>query len=259
LIFDNLKFNQINGLASTNQQIKEYEPDLIIINLFDKKINSFLVLSETVNDEYSKNIPTIAFIEELKEKGELKSINNKLIEATLIARNHPLKALNIIKNRIDLINNSIFSMRVCDNKKTKEVSIKKTLFDKKKDQNDKIKVMVVDDDNDALFTIGEIIDNLGYEPIYASNGFECLEKLEKQSPELILLDIMMPKMDGFETIKRIRENPKFNNLNVFALTAYAMLSDKEIIEKNGFDGLFTKPINTNLLEKKLKIIFSEVE
>jgi len=68
----------------------------------------------------------------------------------------------------------------------------------------------------------------------------------------------MPQMDGFEAIKRIRNDSRFKNLNVYALTAYAMLSDKEIIEKNGFNGLFTKPINTHLIEKKLKSIFSEV-
>ncbi|MCP5060962.1 MAG: response regulator [Ignavibacteriae bacterium] len=250
LIFDELKINQINGNASTSHLIKEIEPDLIIVDLFDKNINSFLVLSEIAKDEYSKNIPVVAFVEKLNDKEEIKTINNKLIEATLISQNHPLEALKTIKNRIDLINNSIF------NKKVKEDSFGKVPVIKNEKRNEKIKVMVVDDDNDALFTIGEIIDNFGYEPIYASDGFECLKKLEKESPELILLDIMMPKMDGFETVKRIRENPKFNSLTVFALTAYAMLSDKEIIEKNGFDGLFTKPINTNLLEKKLNSIFS---
>jgi len=252
LIFDELKINQINGKILTNQLIKKHEPDLIIVDLFDKKINSFLTLSEIASDEYSKKIPIIAFIKEVTETKEIKNINNKLIEATLISQNHPLEALKIIKCRIDLINNSIFS-------KSKNEEIQNEILNTKKViRDDKIKVMVVDDDSDALFTIGEIIDNLGYEPIYASDGFECLDKLEVHEPELVLLDIMMPKMDGFETIKRIRENLKFNSLNVFALTAYAMLSDKEIIEKNGFDGLFTKPINTNLLEKKLKSIFSSV-
>ncbi len=66
---------------------------------------------------------------------------------------------------------------------------------------------------------------------------------------------MMPKMDGFQTIKKIRENKGYAKLNVFALTAYAMLSDKEIIEKNGFDGLFTKPLNTSQIERKLSQIF----
>ena len=68
----------------------------------------------------------------------------------------------------------------------------------------------------------------------------------------------MPKMDGFQTIKKIREDENFCNLNVYALTAYAMLSDKEIIEKNGFTGLFTKPINTIQIERKLNQIFNAI-
>jgi CheY-like chemotaxis protein len=80
--------------------------------------------------------------------------------------------------------------------------------------------------------------------------------LKSENPDLVLLDIMMPKMDGFQTIKEIRINPNTKELKVYALTAYAMLSDRDIIEKNGFDGLFTKPINTIQLEKKIKGILN---
>ena len=253
MIFDELKVNQINGKISTAKLVKKYEPDLIIIDLYDLEANPFSILNELNQDKYSQSIPTIAFIEDIADEKEVVDLNNKMIEATLIAQNHPLETLQIIKNRVELINNSIFKT---DNKL--KINKNEEEFTQEKTSNDKIKVLVVDDDNDALFTIGEIIDSLGYEPIYASNGYECLEKLEKDIPDLVLLDIMMPQMDGFEAIKRIRMDTRFKKLNVYALTAYAMLSDKEIIEKNGFDGLFTKPINTHLIEKKLKTIFSEV-
>ncbi len=253
MIFDELKVNQINGKVSTTKLVKKYEPDLIIIDLYDLEANPFLILNELNQDKYSKCIPTVAFIEEIAEEKEMLNLNNKIIEATLIAQNHPLEVLQIIKSRVEHINNSIFNI---DDKSSKSLNNKN--FTQQKTNNDGIKILVVDDDNDALFTIGEIIDSLGYEPVYASNGYECLEKLDKDIPDLVLLDIMMPQMDGFEAIKRIRNDSRFKNLNVYALTAYAMLSDKEIIEKNGFNGLFTKPINTHLIEKKLKSIFSEV-
>jgi signal transduction histidine kinase/CheY-like chemotaxis protein/HAMP domain-containing protein len=253
MIFDELKVNQINGKVSTTKLVKKYEPDLIIIDLYDLEANPFLILNELNQDKYSKCIPTVAFIEEIAEEKEMLNLNNKIIEATLIAQNHPLEVLQIIKSRVEHINNSIFNI---DDKSSKSLNNKN--FTQQKTNNDGIKILVVDDDNDALFTIGEIIDSLGYEPVYASNGYECLEKLDKDIPDLGLLDIMMPQMDGFEAIKRIRNDSRFKNLNVYALTAYAMLSDKEIIEKNGFNGLFTKPINTHLIEKKLKSIFSEV-
>ncbi len=256
MIFDELKVNQINGKISTAKLVKKYEPDLILIDLYDLEANSFLVLNELNNDKYAKDIPVVAFIEEISGEKEILNLNNKIIEATLIAQNHPLEVLKVIKNRVDLINNSIFN--IDNNSVNKNISNRNNPNIKKKKGSEKIKVLVVDDDNDALFTIGEIIDSLGYEPVYASNGYECLEKLDKEIPDLVLLDIMMPQMDGFEAIKRIRKDARFKMLTVYALTAYAMLSDKEIIEKNGFDGLLTKPINTHLLEKKLKSIFSEV-
>ena len=253
MIFDELKVNQINGKVTTAKLVKKYEPDLIIVDLYNLEANSFSVLNELNQDKYSRSIPTVAFIDDLIDEKEILELNNKIIEATLIAQNHPLETLQIIKNRVELINNSIFNV---DDKL--KINKNNEVHTQKKINDDIIKVLVVDDDNDALFTIGEIIDSLGYEPIYASNGYECLEKLEKDIPDLILLDIMMPQMDGFEAIKRIRTDTRFKNLTVYALTAYAMLSDKEIIEKNGFNGLFTKPINTHIIEKKLKSIFSEV-
>ena len=70
----------------------------------------------------------------------------------------------------------------------------------------------------------------------------------------------MPQMDGFETIKRIRGDEKFAKIPVIALTAYAMLDNKNIIEKNGFNDLVTKPINSKILAAKMsKFLLSKVD
>ena len=113
------------------------------------------------------------------------------------------------------------------------------------------KILVVDDDNDTLFTVGEILQNLGYETTFATNGVECLNSLENSVPDMVLLDIMMPKMDGFETIKKIRSMPKFSNLLVIALTAHAMLDDKFIIEESGFNDLIPKPVDNVTIKFKI--------
>lgn len=117
--------------------------------------------------------------------------------------------------------------------------------------------MVVDDNNDTLYTIGEILKDLGYETIFASNGVECLTILNTRIPDIILLDIMMPQMDGFQTIKRIKAESKYSTIPVIALTAYAMLDNKGIIERNGFNDLITKPVNTIELETKIKKYLSK--
>jgi two-component system chemotaxis sensor kinase CheA len=114
------------------------------------------------------------------------------------------------------------------------------------------KILIVDDDKDTLYTVGEVLHGLGFELYYATNGIECLKQLENLKPDLILLDIMMPEMDGFETINKIRSNSLWKNFLVYALTAHAMLDDKYIIEGSGFDDLITKPLDSTSLQIKVK-------
>ncbi|MBS4036471.1 MAG: response regulator, partial [Ignavibacterium sp.] len=116
----------------------------------------------------------------------------------------------------------------------------------------KTTVLIVDDDPDTLFTLKEIVQKANYRTIIAKNGKECLELMECEIPDIILLDIMMPVMDGFQTIKKIRKSKKFNSLPIFAITAKAMQDDKHTIYKYGFTGLILKPINQNLLLEVIK-------
>ncbi len=247
-----LNLSSTTSIAANLNQIINFEPDAILIDILDNNINSLELLTEINNNRVTKDIPVIAFIHEINEE-EKTYVNNSFFETTLIKQFHPLDVLKVIKDRIELFDKNAFVLS--ENNSVKENEWKEDSVKNNQIFDSKIKVLIVDDDSDARFTIGEIIKSLNYEPIFATNGYECLEKLNDEWPNLILLDIMMPKMDGFQTIKKIRENEKFKELNVYALTAYAMLSDKEIIEKNGFDGLFTKPINTVQLERKLTNIF----
>ncbi len=253
LLTDELKVYQTNGNFPICDLIKRFEPDLIFIDLFNENFNVFKILNEINQDLYSKNIPIVAFINNLTNNNEIQRLNNKLIETTLVAQHHPLDVLKVIKDRIELIDAAIFNN---SNLNSIEDNADKIKLAASQYSLDSFNILIVDDDNDARFTIGEIIKTIGYNPIYARDGFECLEILKTEKPDLVFLDIMMPKMDGFQIIRQIRQNPSIKELKVYALTAYAMLSDKDIIEKNGFDGLFTKPINTVQLEKKLKGILN---
>lgn len=253
LITDEIKFYHTNGKSDSLQYIKNCEPDIIFVDLADPNIKSIKVLTEINDDLFTKSIPVIAFVKSVDLKDQ-KELDNALIETTLIYQYHPLDVLKIIKDRIDLYDSSVI-----DNGNQLNLIESETtniLVKDKKAVKDRIKILIVDDDDDARFTIGEIVQSLGYDTSFAANGYQCLERLNTEIPDIVLLDIMMPKMDGFQTIKKIRENEKFKEINVYALTAYAMLSDKDIIEKNGFNGLFTKPVNTIQIERKLNQIFN---
>ncbi len=122
--------------------------------------------------------------------------------------------------------------------------------------NSELKILIVDDDEDTLYSISEIIKTMGFSFMKAVNGVECLSILnDGYKPDLILLDIMMPIKNGFDTIKDIRNNEMLKELRVYAITAHAMLENKEIVESHGFDGIITKPIINEDLEDVLIKIF----
>jgi CheY-like chemotaxis protein len=121
-------------------------------------------------------------------------------------------------------------------------------------------VLIVDDDSDTLFTISEIVMSCECKTILAQSGAECLEILEETVPDLILLDIMMPGMDGFQTLQKIKTNSKWSHIPVFAVTAKAMAEDKEIIMKHGFDDYIPKPVNAVTMAFKIeKLLTTKTE
>lgn len=121
------------------------------------------------------------------------------------------------------------------------------------------KILIVDDDPDILFTLKEIVQSLDYKGEIANGGKECLAMLEIEKPDLILLDIMMPDMNGFQTIKKIRESEKFKDIPVLAVSAKAMSSEKDIILKHGFDDFIPKPVDAKILNYKIQKFLHNLE
>ncbi len=120
-------------------------------------------------------------------------------------------------------------------------------------------ILIVDDDPDILFTLKEIVQSLGYKGEIANGGKECLAMLEIEKPDLILLDIMMPEMNGFQTIRKIRESEKFKDIPVLAVSAKAMSSEKNIILKHGFDDFIPKPVDAKILNYKIQKFLHSLE
>lgn len=112
-------------------------------------------------------------------------------------------------------------------------------------------VLIVDDDPDSLFAMNEIVKQIGCATIIAKNGVQCIEVLESSLPDAILLDIMMPVMDGYEVIQRIRETEKFKKLPVIAVTAKDSLEEREVLLMKGFNAVVAKPVNAATLTFKL--------
>jgi CheY-like chemotaxis protein len=115
-----------------------------------------------------------------------------------------------------------------------------------------ITILIAEDNPVNRELLRELLEGRGYAVLEACDGQEALRVLEKTLPDMLLLDLNMPVMDGFATIRKIRDNPSFARLPVLAVTAYAMRGDREKILDAGFDGYLSKPIHAAALEVELE-------
>ena len=116
------------------------------------------------------------------------------------------------------------------------------------------KILVVDDEMLLREMLSDIFKMAGYNVVTAENGKEGLEKIESERPDFVVLDGSMPVMDGFEVLKKIRENPKLINLPVMMFTALSGEAEQIKGLSLGADDYITKPFKTPVLLMKIKNI-----
>lgn len=126
---------------------------------------------------------------------------------------------------------------------------------KKKD----IKILLVDDEPDILEIIGYNLSVEGYQIITAENGVQAVKKAKKERPQLIILDVMMPEMDGIEACEQIRKIPELRNTIITFLTArgedYSQMAGFDV----GADDYITKPIKPKVLTSKVKALLRRLK
>lgn len=134
-------------------------------------------------------------------------------------------------------------------------AIKRQQHMKKKD----IKILLVDDEQDILEIVGYNLEQEGYQIITASNGKEAVSKAKKENPHLIIMDVMMPEMDGMEACENIRKIPELNSTIITFLTA----RNEDYSQVAGFDAgaddYITKPIKPKLLISKVKALLRRLK
>lgn len=119
-------------------------------------------------------------------------------------------------------------------------------------------ILLVDDDPRNTFALKSYLETFDFEIYTAENGLEALEMLQKhEHMDVILMDIMMPVMDGYETIKKIRENSASAGIPVIAVTAKAMKGDREKCLGAGATDYLSKPVNLNELMEKIKQLVNQ--
>ena len=116
------------------------------------------------------------------------------------------------------------------------------------------KVLVVEDNELSMVLVTDILRHHGYEVIQATNGSQGLELARGHSPDLILMDIQMPVMDGFEAISQLKADEKTAGIKIVAVTSFAMAEEKKRVLETGADEYIAKPIDT----RKLPVIVQQL-
>jgi CheY-like chemotaxis protein/MinD-like ATPase involved in chromosome partitioning or flagellar assembly len=120
------------------------------------------------------------------------------------------------------------------------------------------KVLVVDDDIDTLRMVGLMLQRQGYEISAATNGEQGLSKALTEKPDVILLDVMMPDMDGYEVTRRLRKNPSTKNTPILLFTAKTQLDDELAGFEAGADDYLTKPTHPAELQAHIRAVLARV-
>ena len=115
------------------------------------------------------------------------------------------------------------------------------------------RVLVVDDDIDAAEALGELLRDCGHEVATAHDGPQALERARLHRPEVVLLDIGLPEMDGYEVAKRIRGDVGLSDAVLVALSGYDEDRHRRLAREAGFDRHVTKPVDAAKLEELLKL------
>ena len=114
------------------------------------------------------------------------------------------------------------------------------------------RILVIEDQEDNRQIVRDLMTASGYELIEATTGEEGLEAAARERPDLILMDIQLPGIDGYEVTRRIKADPKLRQISIIAVTSYALSRDDKKAFAAGCDGYVTKPYSPRLLLAKIR-------
>jgi tubulin-specific chaperone A len=218
--------------------------DCMVLDLGLPDMPGVELLDKVRNNEDLCHLPIIVYTGRELTKQE-KVIIDKYAESTII------KGANSAQKLFD--ETTLFLHRVEANLPEEQQKMLRMIHDKDAILVDK-KVLVVDDDMRNVFSLKKILEEKGIKVLVGKNGKECLACLNKNPDiDLVMMDIMMPEMDGYEAMGEIRKQERFKELPVIALTAKAMKGDRAKCIEAGASDYLAKPVDTDRLFSMLRV------
>lgn len=233
-----------SNVTGSIDTLKNKDVDCVILDMGIPDAHSYKVLEEAKKNSGMDNLPIIIFTGKslsMAEEQRIKQYADSIV----------VKTAHSYQRMLDEV--SLFLHLVEEKRKPEVKKDYKKLGALNEILNGRT-VLVVDDDVRNIFSLSKSLENLKMNVITAINGKEALKKLEEHKEiDVVLLDMMMPEMDGYETAKKIRENHKWKNLPVIAVTAKAMTGDREKCIKAGSSDYITKPVDVDQLLSLLRV------
>ena len=218
--------------------------DCAVLDLRLPDMTGFDVLERIKEHEVLADLPVVVFTgKELSPEEDAR--------LRTLARSVVVKGVESPERLLD--ETSLFLHRVVGDLPAEKQAMLRALHDSDEDLQGK-KVLVVDDDTRNIFALSSVLERRGMRVLTANTGSEAIETIES-TPNLaiVLMDIMMPEMDGYQTMQVIRKNPSLRRLPIIALTAKAMKGDREKCLEAGASDYLAKPVNTEQLLSVLRV------
>lgn len=236
-----IKSEVSDGLSALTKK----DIDCVILDMGIPDKQAYEILDGVKKSPGLENLPVIVFTgKSLSIKEELKI--RKYADSIIVKTAHSYQRM---LDEVSLFLHLVEEKKNGDNKKEshkKLNSLNNILFEKK--------VLIVDDDVRNIYSLSKALEAFKMNVITAFDGKEAIKILdENPDTDVVLLDMMMPNMDGYETAEKIRSNPKFLNLAVIAVTAKAMTGDREKCIKAGASDYITKPVDVDQLLSLLRV------
>jgi HAMP domain-containing protein/CheY-like chemotaxis protein/signal transduction histidine kinase len=244
LAHDDIEISTTETGSGAIRHMKEEPVDCVVLDLRLPDMSGFDVLEHIKADESLSNVPVVVFTgRELSPEEDA--------QLHTMARSVVVKGVESPERLLD--ETALFLHRVV----TDLPPEKQRMLQRLRSSDENLvgrKVLLVDDDVRNIFALSSALERRGMEVLTATTGREAVALLES-TPEIaiVLMDIMMPEMDGYETMQVIREKPQFRRLPIIALTAKAMKGDREKCLEAGASDYLAKPVNTDQLLSALRI------
>ncbi|GIP24407.1 response regulator [Paenibacillus sp. J22TS3] len=241
---DDVAITAVSTGAEALAELHKQRYDCMILDLMLTDMTGFMLLDQIRDDENLHDLPIIIYTgKELDSKEETRL--RKYAESIII------KDVKSPERLLD--ETTLFLHRVEANLPEEKRKILQKLHNKEELFEGK-KILLVDDDVRNVFALSSVLEGYQMDVVFAENGREALELLEQHGDfDLVLMDMMMPEMDGYEAMRRIREIPQFEKLPIIALTAKAMKDDRFKCIEAGASDYMKKPIQTDQLLSLMRV------